>query len=120
VVLDARWDRAKLVTLAALINKVTPLLKPGVHEGSLKLMSKGSSIDASVLRIFDITDHYLCAKGNYQLGQINETEWVVFDSDDIGKSWGRAEQTGTLMECLEYIQQRHSYEGGVYEDDDCC
>jgi hypothetical protein len=117
VYLDARDDDAKLATLEKLMNKVVSLYRPGAVTGTLKLTSKGASVDASTLRVFDITEHSLKLDGDYQIGQISETEWVVYDLRHINTSYGRALETGTLLECLRYIRDNLSHTGGDYNED---
>lgn len=119
VYVNHTWDDVKLLTLATLLQQVVPLIRPGQIEGNLKLMSKGASVDAATLRCFDIAENSMKMDGDYRLGQISETEWVVFDGRNVGTSWGRAQMTGSLMECLQEIRANLWHEGGVREDDDC-
>lgn len=113
--LDAKWDDAKLQVLERLIDKIVPLYRTGAVTGTLKLTSKGASVDLSTLRVFDITEHSLKEDGDYKLGQISNTEWVVFNLRNV--SYGRAEETGSLLECLQYVRANLSYSGGEYYED---
>lgn len=114
------WDDAQLLVTATLLQQVVPLIRPGQLEGTLKLMSKGSSVDSATLRCFDIAESSCKEDGDFKLGQISETEWVVFDQRDVGRSWGRARITGSLMECLQEIRSNLWSSGGHRETEDHC
>ena len=118
IAVNYTWDDAKLEALEQHILKVIPLIKAGVFEGDLKTLSKGGRVDAATLKVISIFEHDLSAGGDWNLGLMEDGEWIVFDSRDVGQSYGRARFIGTLMECLQEIRTTLWYEGGPYSDDD--
>jgi hypothetical protein len=117
VALGYRWDDEKLKVLAGHVEKVIPLIRPGMFEGPLKLLSKGSSVQANTLRCLSIFEHNLSENADWNLGLMEDGEWVIFDSRIVNRSYGRARFVGTLMECLREIADHLWYEGGPVQED---
>lgn len=117
VAVNHTWDDAKLEALEQHILKVIPLIKPGVFKGSLKTLSKGGQVDSSTLKVLSIFEHDLSRYSDWNLGRMEDGEWIVFDSRVIGRSYGRARFIGTLLECLQEIRSGLWYEGGPTRED---
>lgn len=91
-----------------IVGEIMPAIKAGAYEaerGDLKLLSKGSSIPLKDLKILDVSAADLCQYHNWQLGEMPNGEWVIFDSYTAKFSFGRARLVGTLRECLEEIRK---------------
>jgi hypothetical protein len=84
--------------LEGLIMEAVPAIKPGAlgKDGvRLKTMSKGASADLLEVKVFASGD------GHRRLGVDSKGIWLVFDENHYG--FRRADLTGTLRECLDYM-----------------
>ena len=111
----------KLTKLEALlVSEIMPVIKAGAYDekrGSLKLMSKGSSVPLKDLKVLDISAADLNQYHNWQLAEMPSGEWVIFDSYNAKYDWGRARIVGTLRECLEEIRRYLNIDYKEDEDD---
>lgn len=111
----------QLSDLEKLIQGIMPSIKAGAYDaksGDLKLMSKGSSVPLKDLKVLSIQDPGCGEFSSWNLAEMPDGNWVIFDAYTADKSWGRARLTGTLLECLQEVRQYLSNDPRNSDDDE--
>jgi hypothetical protein len=115
------WDNSRLVEQERIILDIVPALKAGTigKEQMIKLDAKGKDqVDLNKAKVFEIFDKGCSQHNNWNLAQLEDGRWAIYDSYNIRYSFSNARKVGTLAEMLVEIRDYLYYEGGPARTDD--